>query len=75
MHAVFSLVEGQNVQQTENAIEAYRKANYDSIVANDAKKVSSLNLTSLQVMLCFADRMHPCTAGPCQAKSSDNCTS
>ena len=39
-NAVFSLVEGQNVQQTEAAIEEYRKANYDSIVANDAKKVS-----------------------------------
>lgn len=74
MHAVFSLVEGQNVQQTENAIEAYRKANYDSIVANDAKKVSSVNLTSLQVMLCLADRVHACAAGSRQAKSGDKCT-
>lgn len=38
-HAVLSLVEGQNVQHTEAAIEEYRKANYDSIVANDARKV------------------------------------
>ena len=28
------------MQQTEAAIEEYRKANYDSIVANDARKVS-----------------------------------
>ena len=38
---VYNLVEGQDVQQTEAAIEEYRKANYADIVANDAKKVGS----------------------------------
>lgn len=38
-NAVYKLVEGQDVQQTEAAIEEYRKANYADIVANDAKKV------------------------------------
>ncbi|KAL3140152.1 hypothetical protein ABBQ38_004429 [Trebouxia sp. C0009 RCD-2024] len=35
---IYKLVEGQDVQQTEAAIEEYRKANYADIVANDAKK-------------------------------------
>lgn len=35
---VYKLVEGQDVQQTEAAIEEYRKANYADIVATDAKK-------------------------------------
>ena len=37
--AVFKLVEGQDVQQTEAAIEEYKKANFGNIVANEAKKV------------------------------------
>ena len=37
--AVYNLVEGTDVQKTEAAIEAYQKANYGDIVANDAKKV------------------------------------
>jgi len=37
--AVFKLVEGQDVQQTEASIEEYKKANFGNIVANEAKKV------------------------------------
>lgn len=35
---IYNLVEGTDVQKTEAAIEAYQKANYEDIVANDAKK-------------------------------------
>lgn len=35
---IFKLVEGQDVQQTEAAIEEYKKANFGNIVANEAKK-------------------------------------
>ena len=37
--AVFKLVEGQDVQQTESSIEEYKRANFGNIVANEAKKV------------------------------------
>lgn len=37
--AVFKLVEGQDVQQTEASIEEYKTANFGNIVANEAKKV------------------------------------
>jgi len=37
--AVFRLVEGQDVQQTEASIDEYKKANFGNIVANEAKKV------------------------------------
>ncbi|KAA6422086.1 MAG: hypothetical protein FRX49_07837 [Trebouxia sp. A1-2] len=36
--AVFKLVEGQDVQQTEASIEEYKTANFGNIVANEAKK-------------------------------------
>lgn len=49
--AVFKLVEGQDVQQTEAAIEEYRKANYAEIVANDAKKV---------FVTCMEAKMYQC---------------
>ena len=68
-------MEGQNVQQTESAIEAYRKEHYDSIVANNAKKVSSLlfdwnALPGLLKFLQYACKQLPCAAWSFTANSS-----
>lgn len=35
------------MQQTEAAIEEYRKANYADIVANDAKKVKTAHIRAV----------------------------
>ena len=69
--AVFSLVEGQNVQQTESAIEAYRKANYDSIVANDAKKVSPSLICPIRAAVAPSAVLYvtcTCSAAVCDQK-------
>lgn len=40
--AVFNLVEGSNVQEMEQKVEAYRAANADSIIRNEARKAEEM---------------------------------
>jgi len=75
--AVFKLVEGQDVQQTEAAIEEYKKANFGNIVANEAKKVLlySMSCKKWEIM----HELHGCAcqiiASRCMTESDGNCTS
>ena len=49
--AVYNLVEGIALAETEAKIADYQKKNYDNIVANDARKVITASWT-LCVQFC-----------------------
>ena len=39
VHAVYNLVEGEDVEATEARVAAYQRENFESIIQNDARKV------------------------------------
>ncbi len=75
--AVFKLVEGQDVQQTEASIDEYKKANFGNIVANEAKKVLlySTSCKKWEAMHVLHGCACQITAPTCMTGSDGNCTS
>lgn len=68
MHAVFNLIEGENVADMEEKIRKYKTDNADSIARNEARKVK-VSLRNLHCTLAFPHCIHSslwcekCSAG------------